>query len=131
MKLFTSLFLLSILALPLSIKTYLYIDYTINKEEITQKYCENKDKPEMECNGCCHLNKELNIVEKAEESENSSFPISKISKQEIQPFLIQCIQKISFSLNDYTFYSNNFGTYSNLYSFLFFAKDNKPPISIF
>jgi hypothetical protein len=109
----------------------LYIDYTINKEEITQKYCENKDKPEMECNGCCHLKKELNKVEKAEESENSSFPISKISKQEIQPFLIHCIQKISFSLNDYTFYSNNFGTYSNLYSFLFFVKDNKPPISIF
>lgn len=131
MKLFASIFLLSILALPLSIKTYLFIDYTINKEEITQKYCENKDKPEMECNGCCHLKKELNNVDKAEERENSSFPISKISKQEIQPFLIQCIQKISFSLNDYSFFSISYGMYSNLYSFLFFVKNNKPPSSIF
>lgn len=131
MKLFTSLFLLSILALPLSIKTYLYIDYTLNKEEITQKYCENKDKPEMECNGCCHLKKELNKVDKAEEREDKSFPISKISKQDIQPFLIHCIQKISFFLNDYSFFSIDFGMYTNLYSYLFSTKNDKPPIFIF
>ncbi len=37
-------------------------DYVINYKHISQDLCENKDKPEMHCNGKCHLKKEIKKV---------------------------------------------------------------------
>ncbi len=46
-----------------------YIEYLVNKEYIATVLCINKDKPEMHCNGKCHLTKQL---KKASEDENNS-----------------------------------------------------------
>lgn len=35
------------------------MDYALNYDYITQELCENRDKPEIACNGKCHLMKEL------------------------------------------------------------------------
>lgn len=35
-------------------------NFILNQEEITLKFCENKDNPDVECNGKCHLAKQLN-----------------------------------------------------------------------
>jgi len=32
----------------------------MNQNEIIEEFCENKAKPELNCNGNCHLSKELN-----------------------------------------------------------------------
>ncbi|MGY0392828.1 hypothetical protein ACW5R3_09765 [Bizionia sp. KMM 8389] len=45
--------------------------YELNVESIIQKYCVNKDKPELQCNGKCHLAKQLQIDEKS--SDNSDY----------------------------------------------------------
>ncbi len=50
-----------------------------NQDEIAKKYCVNKDKPEMHCNGQCHLKKELQKtqwfdVEEPQENEQSRLP---------------------------------------------------------
>jgi hypothetical protein len=37
--------------------TYFYL----NQEEITEKYCVNKDEPQKNCHGKCHLDKVLNL----------------------------------------------------------------------
>jgi len=37
-------------------------DYIINYKHISHDLCENKDKPEMHCNGKCHLKKEIKKV---------------------------------------------------------------------
>ena len=36
-----------------------YLDYVLNFEYISNVLCENKDKPELNCHGSCHLTKEL------------------------------------------------------------------------
>tara|TARA_B100001996_G_C18500130_1_gene531206 strand:+ start:119 stop:523 length:405 start_codon:yes stop_codon:yes gene_type:complete len=36
-----------------------YIDYVINKTEIIDKFCENKDKPMLQCDGKCYLRKQV------------------------------------------------------------------------
>ena len=41
--------------------------YLLNKQEITIRYCENKAKPALNCQGMCHLKKLL-----AEENENGN-----------------------------------------------------------
>jgi len=41
-------------------------NYLANKELISQKYCENKTRPELHCEGECHLKKQLQKEEKSE-----------------------------------------------------------------
>jgi hypothetical protein len=59
------------------IKGYLFVDYTLNQAEITRKFCENKAKPKLQCNGKCHLAKQLAKQEKEEKStsETSKFKL--------------------------------------------------------
>ena len=52
------LILISFSARPLYQLSY-FAYYELNIDYITAKYCVNKDKPEMQCNGKCHLMKEL------------------------------------------------------------------------
>ncbi len=37
----------------------IFAEYIMDVEEFTELYCENKDKPEMNCNGKCHLTDQL------------------------------------------------------------------------
>ena len=46
-----------------------YISYKINYDYIANVLCENKDKPAMNCNGKCHLNKELKKTAEKESHE--------------------------------------------------------------
>ena len=36
-----------------------YLEYILNQDYIAEFLCVNKDKPELQCNGKCHLAKEL------------------------------------------------------------------------
>ncbi len=65
---------MSAIIAPGLIKTGLWTWYETHKTEITQEFCINKDKPEMECHGKCHLEKELemystNVEIKTKQSE--------------------------------------------------------------
>lgn len=39
--------------------TLVWVNYELNIEEITDLFCENTDKPEMNCHGTCHLKKQI------------------------------------------------------------------------
>ena len=40
------------------------IDYVLNYEEIANELCENREKPELLCNGFCYLKEEISKSEK-------------------------------------------------------------------
>jgi hypothetical protein len=62
----------------------IYANYEINKEKITQQFCENKNKPQIHCNGKCHLMKQL---KKAEKEENT--PLNNLKEKiEFSPYVI-------------------------------------------
>lgn len=63
------LLLASFLMVNLS-KSFILVNYEINKKEITQKYCINKDKPQMHCCGKCLLKRKL-----AEQEEQQKLPV--------------------------------------------------------
>ena len=71
----------------------------MNQKEITEKYCENKDQPEMECCGKCHLEKQLNKVDSNEDSK-SSLPLEIFKLKSIEVFLV----------NSFTFCFHSFQT---------------------
>lgn len=44
--------------------TYSILDFSLNNADFTEKYCENKDKPVLKCNGKCELAKIAKAIEK-------------------------------------------------------------------
>ena len=59
--------LIVLLASKLIFSFYWQINFYINQREITRLECENKNRPEMHCNGKCYLAKQL---KKADEQLN-------------------------------------------------------------
>lgn len=54
---------------------YIYVNFKINQTRIAETLCINKNKPELNCNGCCQLKKELKEQkEREEQKEDFVFP---------------------------------------------------------
>ena len=48
-----------------------YLTYfKLNQSEIIRKFCVNKDKPALHCNGKCHLMKELSVGSKTDKDHH-------------------------------------------------------------
>ncbi|WP_254529959.1 MULTISPECIES: hypothetical protein [unclassified Sphingobacterium] len=48
--------------------------FKLNQEKIEMAYCENKNKPEMQCHGLCHLKKQLEDQENSETAPPKNYP---------------------------------------------------------
>ncbi|ACT93462.1 hypothetical protein [Dyadobacter fermentans] len=46
--------------------------YNVNKEYITRVLCQNRDKPQLHCNGKCYLAKKLKEQQKKQDQQTSS-----------------------------------------------------------
>lgn len=80
-------FLISLLALILLHsfgKVFIVLDYQLQKEYIIEFLCINRDKPELQCEGKCHLKKELKKSEQSDKQENE-----KARKQQL-PVTLYC-----------------------------------------
>jgi len=87
-----------------------FIEYEINKKYIAEVLCENKAKPEMKCNGKCHLKKQLKIAN--DEPDDQSSPIPTHSKTEDLTTLLferklQCLNPIKLN-KKVVFYIENY-----------------------
>lgn len=47
------------------------MQFKVNQSFIASELCENKDKPQMHCNGRCHLKKELDRDAQQEKNNNN------------------------------------------------------------
>jgi len=89
-----------------------FIEYKINKERIAKVLCVNKDKVEMQCNGKCHLKKQLRKANN--ESSEQPLPTPTSSKTlELTTLLfertLQCLNPIQIS-KTIVFYIENYQT---------------------
>ena len=101
------------------------VEYVVNYDYIVKVLCENKDKPEMHCNGKCHLTKEL---AKEAGAENKNPLSNKTSKTEIPQFIIsENIIEYMFASEIDFFSVDNIGYKPNLNSSLFTSKILHPP----
>lgn len=75
MRAFQAILLIFVFSLPFQAKLVIVSHYLLNQELIADEFCVNKEKKELECNGKCHLNKELKGVDP--EHESQSFPVLK------------------------------------------------------
>jgi len=97
-----------------------FIEYKINKERIAKVLCVNKDKIEMQCNGKCHLKKQLRKAT----NETSEQPLPTLSKiDELTTLLF--IKKLQY-LNPIPI-NKTIIAYINNYQFLFHKRIFHPP----
>ncbi|WP_316841899.1 hypothetical protein [Pedobacter gandavensis] len=68
-KRFTAVILLITLLLAQFSKVFVYAGFELNQQYIASVLCENKDKPEMNCNGKCYLMKKLQQAEDKEKKQ--------------------------------------------------------------
>jgi hypothetical protein len=103
------------------------LEYVVDYEYITTVLCVNKDKPKMQCNGKCHLMKEL---AKESESEKPLSSDKKITTQKAEVLYLEDFN--SFTIISICFLKKSKITtnYSNLYVLLNSATVFHPPIFI-
>jgi hypothetical protein len=58
-KRFLAFFLTALMLLQTLGQEVLVLDYQLNKAKITAQFCVNKARPQLHCNGKCHLAKQL------------------------------------------------------------------------
>lgn len=109
-KLFTSLFLSSLILYNTLRVSFTYIYYNLDPIGFIEELCENKDTPELQCNGKCHLKK---VMETSQQSENK--PIHLIEFKDVILY--------SQNISEHEFLSVNlnrslFDSYINNYKFL-------------
>lgn len=51
-------------------KTLILLDYCLNKKYIAATFCENRNRPQLHCNGKCHLRKALKKDDARQGNEN-------------------------------------------------------------
>jgi hypothetical protein len=103
------------------------LEYVVNYEYISKVLCVNKDKPKMQCNGKCHLMKEL---AKASDAEK---PLSSDKKIVSPIFEVLFFEEIkSFKIASISFVTKEKinQSYSNLYSHLNSGSVFHPPTFI-
>ncbi len=71
-----------------------FISYQINKEQIIKTLCENKDKPQLKCEGKCHLRKQLKENSSTEPASKSNSGTEKIDLFTVELLEISAIKHI-------------------------------------
>ncbi len=66
-KLINTLVLILFL-IPQVSNTILWVNYELNKQAITEEFCVNIEKPELKCEGQCHLAEQLSETSPSPES---------------------------------------------------------------
>ena len=69
MKAFFSYLLISLVLLQTFSREVLVVDFTLNQASITARFCVNKARPQLHCDGKCYFAKQL---KKQEEQESKS-----------------------------------------------------------
>ena len=75
-----------------SSKLFVYITFKVNQDYISKELCENREVPEMNCNGKCYLAKQLQKEEKKEKEEKA--PIKQQIKIDALCFLKKPAQNL-------------------------------------
>lgn len=97
--------------------TYAY--YNLDTVGFIEKLCENKDKPELQCNGKCHLKK---LVEN--NTNNDKEPIKAVNLKDITLFVVEFMK---YDFNRASFTNIQLGNYNNLYTFSLVDSLDRPP----
>lgn len=98
--------------------TYSVLYYSLDNVSFTEKYCVNKEKPVLQCNGKCELAKIAKATEKQNQDKNS------VAEKEYVLFF-QSADNVNFIINNPV--NKGIATKCNLYNFTVSEVNFHPP----
>lgn len=99
------------------------VEYMVNYDYISTVLCENVDKPQLECNGKCHLAKEL------DKTLETKAPVHLEKATVLLDFIPVFTYKTELDFVDYSFKKDfEHSSYLNLYNYLYSSFVLQPPI---
>lgn len=114
--------LISSLLFSTAYKSFVRLSYEINKLEIIEKFCVNKEETSFSCEGKCHLKTQLEEVEKVPSQNQEQEEIR--TDYQVQLF---CPVKENTEEKKLVSKQHYFAAYSNLYHFIFVDLVVPPP----
>jgi hypothetical protein len=94
MRLLKSLFLITIILSKVIYSAFWQFNFYMNQKEIVAIECENKNRPELSCNGKCYLAKQLakadNELEQKKSEQKNRISVLKSLETEIFYFQAPC-----------------------------------------
>jgi len=111
---FTAIFLLLALTSSQFSRLFVYAGFELNQNYIASTLCENRNKPELHCNGKCYLMKKLKQAEdkekkQAQEAQKKNFQdhylIKPVVSLTLPPYFVRKspVAEISFLLPESSF----------------------------
>lgn len=101
--------------------SFTYAYYYLDTSGFIERLCVNKDKPEMHCNGNCHLKK---VTESNKTNDN--VPLKANDFKEITLIIVE---QVSYKLINIFFKKAEFTNYNNLYAYTVASILDHPPQS--
>ncbi len=100
------------------------VEYVVLYDYIKNELCINKDKPELQCNGKCHLKKEMaNASDSGKYKSKNHF-----ASAEIQLVFFQDLLPETALMNFINYTSKSFLNFESRYSFTFTNFLFRPPV---
>ncbi len=120
----TSIFILFFLLLSITKNNILYVIYDYDTELFVSMFCENIDRPELECDGKC-------MLADMQEDQSDNKNIAHVLKQ-LQTEILYCNNPVSFDFPEKEIISYEkltISPYLYSYHFLYTRESNEPPRS--
>jgi len=100
-------------------------EYVLNYDYIVNVLCENKDRPELQCDGKCYLSQML--AKESEQYQNNPFDKEQ-SKVEIQHLVFfESLVELDLNLDFLTEKKQHIYSFQNLISIFFITDLSQPP----
>ncbi|MFB9055797.1 hypothetical protein ACFFU9_03490 [Mariniflexile ostreae] len=72
------------------------VHFKLNQQSITQKFCVNKENPELQCHGNCHLKKELESTSQNNSQKNITYKICDLDLVSSFEFVLEIPKFVRF-----------------------------------
>ena len=102
MRILSTIILLTVLLSKTIYSVFWQVNFHLNQQEIVRLECENKNRPELHCNGKCYLAKQLQKADNLLDERREESSKSLVNLKWMETSLFACPEKIIMKLDQST-----------------------------
>ena len=119
MRILSTIFLLAVLLSKTIYSVFWQVNFQLNQKEIVRMECENRNRPELHCNGKCYLAKQLQKADNLLDERREESSKSLVNLKWMETSLFACPETIVMKLDQSTISLNETSNFNvvNFYHF--------------
>ena len=102
MRILSTIFLLAVLLSKTIYSVFWQVNFQLNQKEIVRMECENRNRPELHCNGKCYLAKQLQKADNLLDEKREESSKSLVNLKWMETSLFACPETIVMKLDQST-----------------------------